>query len=166
MSVVSTVIQKMIAMSDGNMHDINHFMKVYAYARTIGLAEGLEDELQTTLEVAAVIHDIACPLCREKYGNTNGRLQEQEGMPLAKGFLSDVELSDEMKERIVYLVGHHHSWNMIDGIDYEILLEADFLVNADESKMSIAAIQTTRDSLFKTAAGKALLDVMYLKKAE
>lgn len=162
--VVSTVMQKMIAMSNGNMHDINHFMKVYAYARMIGCEEGLEENAETTLEVASVIHDIACPLCREKYGNTNGKLQEQEGIVLAKEFLTDIHLSDEMKERIVYLVGHHHTWNMVDGLDYEILLEADFLVNADESHMSLSAIQAARDSLFQTETGKTLLDAMYLNE--
>ena len=28
--------------------------------------------------MAAVVHDIACPLCREKYGNTNGKHQEED----------------------------------------------------------------------------------------
>ncbi len=65
--------------SEGNTHDIAHFMKVYAYARTIGECEGLDADTQTTLEVAVVVHDIACPLCREKYGNTDGPNQEKEG---------------------------------------------------------------------------------------
>ena len=37
---VSEVIKKMVAYSEGNFHDINHFMKVYAYAKTIA-----EDEI-------------------------------------------------------------------------------------------------------------------------
>lgn len=28
-----------------------------------------------------------------------------------------------------YLVGHHHTYKDIDGLDYQILVEADFLVN-------------------------------------
>ena len=28
---------------------------------------------------------------------------------------------------------HHHTYTGVDGIDYQILLEADYLVNADES---------------------------------
>lgn len=34
---VSQIMCKMIAYSQGNHHDINHLMKVYAYARTIGV---------------------------------------------------------------------------------------------------------------------------------
>lgn len=161
---ISAIIQKMIDMSNGNLHDINHFMKVYAFSRMIGLQEGLTEITQTILEVTAVIHDIACPLCREKYGNTNGKFQEQEGILLARSFLSDMKLSDETKERIIYLVGHHHTYTDIDGMDYQILLEADFLVNADESKMSLTAIKTARERFFKTKVGIGLLDSMYLKE--
>ncbi len=45
----------------------DHFLKVYAFAKTLGEAEGLDARTQETLELAAVVHDIACPLCREKY---------------------------------------------------------------------------------------------------
>ncbi|MFR1449740.1 MAG: hypothetical protein ACLSXC_05920 [Beduini sp.] len=38
------------------------------------------------LEIAAITHDIACPLCRQKYGNTNGKYQEQEGLILVEEF--------------------------------------------------------------------------------
>jgi len=34
---------------------------------------------QKVIEIAAIIFDISCPLCREKYGNTDGKLQEKEG---------------------------------------------------------------------------------------
>ena len=38
--IVSTAIQRMIELSDGNLHDIDHFLKVWAMARTIGELEG------------------------------------------------------------------------------------------------------------------------------
>ncbi len=37
---VAEIMNKMIAYSDGNLHDINHFMKVWGYARTIAEMEG------------------------------------------------------------------------------------------------------------------------------
>ena len=75
------IIQKMIAFYRGNISDIEHFLKVYAYAALIGQAEGLDEVTQNTLELAAIVHDISCPLCREKYGNTQGQWQEA-GQPL------------------------------------------------------------------------------------
>mgnify|MGYP001642900475 FL=1 len=159
---VNDVMQKMIACSEGNLHDIAHFMKVYAFARTIGVAENLTPTEQETVEIAAILHDIACPLCRAKYGNTNGNHQEEEGGPLTEEFLKDIDLPAGMAERLVYLVSHHHTYNDVDGRDYQILLEADFLVNADESHMGAAAIRNFRDHVFKTATGIYLLETIYL----
>ena len=71
--MVSQIMEKMIAFSDGNIHDIDHLIRVWTYAKTIGELEGLDAQTQLVLEVAAITHDIACPLCREKYGSTNGK---------------------------------------------------------------------------------------------
>ena len=95
--------------------------------------EKLDKKTQRILEIAAILHDIACPLCREKYGNTNGKYQEQEGMPLAQEFLKDCGLSEDENGRIVYLIGDHHTLNDIQGLDYQILIEADYIVNADRA---------------------------------
>ena len=79
---IAEILKKMITFSNGNIHDIDHLIKVWTYAKTIGELEGLDPETQFVLEVAAITHDIACPLCREKYGNANGKYQEIEGAPL------------------------------------------------------------------------------------
>lgn len=71
--VVALTIEKMIQFYHGNIHDVSHFLKVYAFAKTIGELERLTPQTQETLELAAVVHNIACPLCREKYGSTNGK---------------------------------------------------------------------------------------------
>lgn len=158
---VSELLVKMTEYSQGNLHDIGHFMKVYAYARTIAKCEGVSPFEQKVIEAAAVLHDIACPLCREKYGNTNGRYQELEGIALTEQFLKDSGLPGEMIRRIVWLVGHHHTLNPVDGIDHRILLEADYLVNAEESKYSAANIQNAKAKLFQTRTGTALLQSVY-----
>ena len=106
---IAQIMEKMIAFSDGNVHDIDHFIRVWAYAKTIGELEGLDEDTQFLLEVAAITHDIACPLCREKYGNTNGRNQEREGEPMVREFLQDTGLSQVQVDRVAHLVGHHHS---------------------------------------------------------
>ena len=163
---ISQIMEKIIAFSNGNLHDINHFMCVWTYAKTIGELEGLDRKTQETLEIAAITHDIACPLCREKYGNTSGSNQEKESPELVEDFLKDIEIDPEMKSRINYLVSHHHTYTNVDKMDYRILLEADFLVNADESEMSEAAILTARERVFKTNTGKNLLTSIYKLPAE
>ena len=133
---LAVTMEKMIAFSNGNLRDMNHLMCVWTYAKTIGELEGLDRKTQETLEIAAITHDIACPLCREKYGNTNGKRQEEEGGPLVRSFLADAGLSAEQVDRVAYLVSHHHTYTDIDGIDYQILIEADYIVNASESGYS------------------------------
>lgn len=159
---IAKTTEKMIAFYEGALHDINHFVKVHAYARTIGLLEQLDEETKTTLEVAAIVHDIACPLCRLKYGKAAGHLQELEGPALAQELLSGL-WEQERIDRVCFLVAHHHTYTDVDGLDWQILLEADFLVNADEGKASAEAIARMRETVFRTSTGIRLLDSMYQK---
>ncbi len=130
--MVEEILKEMIIYANGNKKDIAHFLKVHSYARLIGKLEQLDEKTQKILEIAAIVHDIACPLCRKKYGNSNGKFQEIEGPDLVYDFLKPFPLTDLEINRIAYLVGHHHTYENIDGLDYQILLEADFLVNGDE----------------------------------
>ena len=159
---IAQILNKMIAASNGNIHDIDHLLRVWAYARTIGELEGLDAETQYLLEVSAITHDIACPLCREKYGNTNGKYQEQEGAPLTRAFFERTDVPSDTVERVVWLVSHHHTLRPIDGIDHQILIEADYLVNAEESGLSEANIRHMGETIFKTQTGKELLENLYL----
>lgn len=158
---ISEAIEKMIVFYNGNLHDIDHFLKVWAFAKNIGEQEELDARTQETLELSAIVHDISCPLCREKYGNTNGKNQEKESAPLVEAFFADEPQDGADVARIAWLVSHHHTYSDIDGIDYRILLEADFLVNAGESHYSETAIENARKQFFRTAAGIRLLDAMY-----
>ncbi len=165
MTMVSKAVTKMIAYyskdNEKSLHDINHFMKVWGFARIIGEEEKVSAETQEILELSAIVHDIACPLCRVKYGNTNGKHQEAEGEILAEEFFEEFDITKEAKDRICFLVAHHHTYTGIDGIDYQILLEADFLVNADESERYRNSVESFRQNVFKTAAGLRLLNDMY-----
>ena len=154
---ISQILEKMIAFSDGNIHDIDHLIRVWTYAKTIGELEGLDAETQVILEIAAITHDIACPLCREKYGNTNGKHQEAEGAPMVRAFLAESGLDFEQIDRVAYLVGHHHTFAGIDGLDYQILIEADYIANASENGYSQENVRNFMAKIMKTESGKRLL---------
>ena len=115
------------------------------------------------MEIAAIVHDIACPLCRKKYGNTNGHHQEEESEALLYPFLSEFKLDTDILERIIFLVSHHHTFSNITGIDYQILVEADFLVNASEANMDMDSIQNFKNKIVKTQTGIKLFDSIYLR---
>ena len=158
---VSQIMEKMIAFSEGNIHDIDHFIRVWTYAKTIGELEQLNHETQFVLEIAAITHDIACPLCREKYGNTNGKYQEAEGVPMVEAFLSDAGLSAAQLDRVKYLVGHHHTFSDITGMDYQILVEADYMANASENNYEAKNIESFLNRVVKTGAGRQLIKSVF-----
>lgn len=153
---IAQIMKKMIEFSEGNIHDIDHFLHVWSYAKMIGELENIDDETQYILEVAAITHDIACPLCREKYGNTNGKYQEEEGIPLVTEFLSDTGMTEKQINRVAYLVGHHHTYVNIEGMDYQILIEADYIVNACESGYSRQNIENFLEKIMRTESGRSV----------
>ena len=158
---IPQLTEKMIAFSKGDIHDIDHFMKVWGYAKTIGELEGLDEGTQFTLELAALTHDIACPLCREKYGSTIWSKQEEEGGPMVRDFLADTALSPNLIDRVAYLVGHHHTLTGVEGADYQILIEADYMVNAAEKGLEKGEIAAFVAEYFRTKNGIALIKSLF-----
>ncbi len=142
----------------GDARRINHFIRVHGYARFIGLDEQLDSRTQDILEAAALVHDIGIKPSEEKYGHCAGPLQEREGPPVARAMLSDLGFPADVIDRVCYLVGHHHTYDQIDGPDYQILVEADFLVNIIDSQMPSENIRSVKERIFKTASGIAILD--------
>ena len=162
---ISDAVMKMIRFyekeSNVCLHDINHLMAVWGYAKTIGELEGLDAETQFILEVAAITHDIACPMLRERDGNTNHRQQEIEGGPMVRKFLADTGLTDAQIDRVAFLVGHHHTLKGIDGLDYQILIEADYIVNAAEKGYSRENVRNFMGCYMKTDAGKRITGAVF-----
>ncbi len=156
------VLHAMMDYYKGEPSYIQHFVKVHAFAKEIALGENLDDKTLETLEIAAYVHDIGIKPAKEKHGSGAGKLQEQEGPPVAKEMLSKLGLSDSIIERVCYLVGHHHTYTDIDGVDYQILVEADFLVNFYEGKTDKERIEKVYNDIFKTESGKAMCRVMFL----
>ena len=62
------------------------------------------------------------------------------------------------------MVAHHHTYSNIDGIDYQILVEADFLVNLYENQNGKETIQNTYNKIFKTESGRKLCSQMFIIK--
>ncbi len=74
--------------------------------------------------------------------------------------------TDEQIKRVCYLIGHHHTYHDIDGLDYQILVEADFLVNIYEDNIPADHAKIVRGKIFRTATGKKLLDEMFLHERD
>lgn len=160
--IISYLINDMIQYEQGTPRRIGHFLKVHSLAATIGHLEAIDEQTLLTLEIAAVLHDIGIKPSIEKYQSTAGNYQEIEGPPAARKLLSRYHLSDEMCDRVCFLIANHHTYGQIRAIDYQILIEADFLVNMHEDQMSQKQITTIRDKYFKTKTGLSFVNQMFL----
>lgn len=140
---------------------IQHFCKVHSYAKLIAETENVDKKCLFIIETAALTHDIGIHVCEEKYGNCNGKLQEKEGPAIAKKLLEKLGFDKDVSDRVQYLIAHHHTYDNIDGIDYQILVEADFLVNIMESDLSKEATLKAYHTIFKTTCGKTICREMF-----
>lgn len=161
MRQIDTLLETMVAYYAGDPRRIHHFLKVRAFAAMIAQAEALNPQLMEIVDVAAIVHDIGIKIAQEKFGRYDGKLQEQEGPPVAYEMLHSIGYGQGTIDRVCYLVGHHHTYTGIDGIDYRILVEADFLVNMFEDAYSDAAIRSAYEKIFRTERGKWLCRRMY-----
>jgi len=81
-----------------------------------------------------------------------------------EGKLTPTEEKEQQLLRQEYLEAFRGGMrNHIEGLDYQILVEADFLVNLYEDNCSQHAINATCKNIFKTQAGISLLRDMYDK---
>jgi len=142
---------------------INHTLKVYGFACAIAEEESVSKELGQVVRLAALLHDIGVPEAVRKHQSAAGNFQELEGPIVAKPILEE-RYPKNIVERVLYLIGNHHSYSRIDGMDFQILVEADFLVNLDEAKSSQEEALRIGQKYFKTHTGGKLLNWMYFGK--
>lgn len=165
MTPTQTLALAMIDYNNGDPKRIQHTTKVHAYASMIGRIEGLDEETLFILESAALVHDIGIRASEQKYGHQNGKLQEQEGPAVAREMLTRLGgYSERQIERICWLVGHHHTYHVCEDLDYQILIEADFIVNLYEDNESPNAIRAVGKNIFHTQSGTRMFETMYGSK--
>lgn len=75
---------------------------------------------------------------------------------MIKEFLSDTGMTAPQIERIAFLVGHHHTFMDITGLDCQILIEADFIANATENGYSKEKVKSFIQRIMKTETGKKI----------
>ena len=141
----------------GDPKRIQHFIKVHSFARLIGKQEKLSDEMMKALETAAILHDIGIHEGERLYGRNDGEIQQKLGPDIAKGILQSVGGDEDVTERVMYLIAHHHTYTGIDGKDLQILIEADFIVNLYEDNASEKAVRNAYERIFVTESGKKIL---------
>lgn len=161
MTMITQITSAMIQYNAGDPQRIHHLLKVYAFAKAIGELERLDKATQEILEIAALTHDIGIKLSEQKYGSASGEHQQVEGPPEAEKLLRGLGVEETVIARVCWLIAHHHTYHDIRGLDYQILVEADFLVNTYEGEMAQEAIRSVKEKIFRTETGIRFLEEMY-----
>jgi hypothetical protein len=137
---------------------IEHTGHVLGYAEAILDGEAIGGSLRETTALAAVLHDIGFIEAQKKHGSMAGPFQELEGPAVAQAILERIGVPEDMSKRVCHIVGHHHTFASIDGVDFQILWEADTLENLlynrkdeDETFFRQKVLEN-----FKTASGRKL----------
>ena len=161
MSKINDTINAMMHYFKGDVKRIQHFMKVYSVARTIGINENLPEDVQYILEVAAITHNIGIKLSEEKFGSASEKYQEQEGPAEAEKMLREIGYDEEFIDKVCFLIAHHHTYKGIDNSPYRILVEADFLVNIYEDNISMELAKSIKEKIFRTPSSIKMFEDMY-----
>ncbi|MFW5836182.1 MAG: HD domain-containing protein [bacterium] len=143
---------------------IDHSLKVLGHAEAIADEEGVAAHVRRFIFLAALYHDVGIKPALEKYGSSAAPYQEREGEPVAREILRGLGEPEEVVDRVAFIVGSHHTRAAIDGVDFQIVWEADLLVNIDEQGMTERAdLGEIVETNFVTAAGRRRATRLYLR---
>ena len=140
---------------------VNHALQVTAFAETIAQKEGIEHAfLNEVITLSGVFHDVGIPVALEKHGTGAGPYQEREGEPVARELMTKLSIRPDILERVCFIVGHHHTRAAVDGLDFQVIWEADALVNIPASWGKRAYEHTLPELIelnFRTRTGRELI---------
>ncbi|MBP2642769.1 MAG: hypothetical protein H6Q67_656 [Firmicutes bacterium] len=142
---------------------IQHAHKVLDYVLQIIAGEKLEGEICSILIVTALLHDVGIKAAEEKYHSSAGKYQEIEGPPVIREMLGRWDEPQAFIERVAYIVGGHHTSAKNDGLDFQIIWEADLLVNVEEEGLDqdTEKLQAIITKNFRTSSGLRIANQRY-----
>jgi predicted HD phosphohydrolase len=142
-----------------------HALKVLEQAENIMDTEKTDP---VVVVAAAILHDIGILAAEEKHGSSAGAYQEIEGPPIARAILENLDIQPSVSpERIRHtrrIIANHHSARDADGPEFDIIWDADHIVNLAEKKKGRSPEELTAyiDKVFRSETGKKLAKDMYV----
>lgn len=134
---------------------IDHAFKVAKYAEEILKIEG-GDPL--VILGAAYLHDIGIKEAEERFGKASYEDQEKYGSEKAEEILMKLNVQRGIIAEISDIIGHHHHPRTKETQNFQILYEADALVNMEEKNFlsESKGLEIYIENTFKTVTGKKL----------
>lgn len=142
---------------------ISHAKAVLDYAKKVMANE--EGDGNVVIP-SAILHDIGIKECERKYNSVSGNLQEKEGPPIAENILAKINYPSKYIGEILEIIGNHHSPGKVTTLNFQILYEADWLVNLgdDFKHLDIDKKEKIIDKNFKTKPGTDMAKELFLKR--
>ena len=140
---VNRVAMEMKRYHRGDLEKVQHFVRVYTLAKSIGELEKLTEEEQLDLELAALTHSV-----------------EGDKVKEVKAILLDCGLNDAIAMRVCHIVENMDNYEHISSLDHQIFIEARMIVEFKEHNTPSYEIVKFAEERFITNYGK-----MFLKRA-
>ncbi len=140
---VQRVALKMKSYYHGDVGKVQHFVRVYTLAKSIGELEHLGDEEQLDVELAAVVHNV-----------------EGDRIPVVRDILRECEISEAASMKVCHMVENIENYEHIGTLDHQILIEAKLIVDFKEQNTPEKEIIRKAEDIFLTNTGK-----LFLKRA-
>jgi hypothetical protein len=119
-----------------NERFVVHTLKVLDQAEKIVEGESIQGGFtRGVITLASIYHDIGIPESQRKYSSIDAPYQEKEGPAVARELMGKIGVRPDGLERVCFIVGAHHTKREVDGIDFQIIWEADFIVNIEEKNL-------------------------------
>jgi len=139
---------------------VNHALKVAQYAEEILKIEGGHP---LVVLGAAYLHDVGIKEAERKKGTVSEEDQEREGKAAAEEILMKLNVQRTIANEICDIIGHHDHPRERETLNFQILYEADWLVNLGENGFlkDPKKLQEIITKNFRTVTGKNLADRLF-----
>lgn len=158
------IIARMKSFFGSEQEYVDHALEVLKFAEQLMGTE--ESSFNREIVVyAAVLHDVGIPEALRKHGSAAGPYQEKEGARIARQLLEDLRVPEEIIEEVCGIIGHHHTPGVLHTQNFQLLYDADWLVNfpkAYDINANPASIRAAIDSVFLTQQGKTAASKLFI----
>ncbi len=141
---INRVAVRMKMYHHGDTDQVQHFVRVYTLAKSIGELEHLNDEEQLELELAALTHSV----------------EKDERIPVVRDILRECGIAEASAMRVCHMIDNTDNYEHISTLNHQILIEAKMIVDFKEQNTPEKNIIRQAEDVFITNTGK-----LFLKRA-
>jgi len=144
---------------------IKHAEDVAAHAEEIGK---MEQGNMAVIMAAAYLHDIGIKEAERKFQSSAAKYQHAEGPPVARELLTELKAESDLIEEVCDIIGHHHTPRAEETTNFQVLYDADLIVNLDEkyreTSPSGERLEKVLNNSFLTASGRRVAKKALMKR--